>query len=42
MDFKIRFSGKSHDYTTEEIETVVSAMKDAEPYTQGKYLKEFV
>lgn len=41
MDFKIKFSGKAHDYTTEEIETVVLAMKDAEPYTQGKYLKEF-
>lgn len=41
MQFKIRFSGKSHNYTEEEIETVVQAMKDAEPYTQGRYQKEF-
>ncbi len=41
MDFKIKFSGKAHDYTPEEIETVVRAMKDSEPYTQGKYLKAF-
>ncbi|TES89239.1 MAG: aminotransferase class V-fold PLP-dependent enzyme [Desulfobacteraceae bacterium] len=41
MNFKIKFSGKAHDYTPEEIETVVRAMKDAEPYTQGKYLKQF-
>jgi dTDP-4-amino-4,6-dideoxygalactose transaminase len=41
MQFKIKFSGKSHNYTEEEIETVVQAMKDAEPYTQGKYQKEF-
>ena len=41
MEFKIRFSGKAHDYTPEEIETVVRAMKDAEPYTQGRYLIEF-
>ena len=41
MQFKIKFSGKSHNYTEEEIETVVQAMKDAEPYTQGKYLKKF-
>ena len=41
MKFKIKFSGKSHNYTEEEIETVVQAMKDAEPYTQGRYQKEF-
>jgi len=41
MQFKIKFSGKSHNYTKEEIETVVQAMKDAEPYTQGRYQKEF-
>jgi len=41
MQFKIKFSGKSHNYTEEEIETVVQAMKDAEPYTQGRYLKIF-
>jgi dTDP-4-amino-4,6-dideoxygalactose transaminase len=41
MQFKIKFSGKSHNYTEEEIETVVKAMRDAEPYTQGRYLKGF-
>jgi dTDP-4-amino-4,6-dideoxygalactose transaminase len=41
MQFKIKFSGKSHNYTEDEIETVVQAMKDAEPYTQGRYLKKF-
>lgn len=41
MDFKIKFSGKGHDYNQEEIETVVHAMKTAEPYTQGDYQKSF-
>jgi dTDP-4-amino-4,6-dideoxygalactose transaminase len=41
MQFKIKFSGKSHNYTEEEIKTVVQAMKNAEPYTQGRYQKEF-
>ena len=41
MEFRIKFSGKSHDYTDEEIETVIRAMKSADPYTQGKYQKAF-
>ena len=41
MEFRIRFSGKSHDYTEDEIETVVQAMKTADPYTQGTYQKDF-
>ena len=41
MKFKISFSGKGHDYTQEEIDTVVRAMKTAEPYTQGAYQKAF-
>ena len=41
MKFKIPFSGKGHDYTQEEINTVVRAMKTAEPYTQGAYQKAF-
>lgn len=41
MNFKIKFSGKGHEYTQEEIETVVHAMKTAEPYTQGAYQKAF-
>lgn len=41
MKFKIPFSGKGHDYTSDEIDTVVQAMKTAEPYTQGAYQKAF-
>ncbi len=41
MKFKIPFSGKAHDYTKEEIETVITAMKKAEPYTQGDYQRAF-
>ena len=41
MDFKIKFSGKGHDYTQEEIDTVIYAMKTAEPYTQGANQKVF-
>lgn len=41
MNFKINFSGKGHDYTQDEIDTVVLAMKTAEPYTQGVHLKTF-
>ena len=41
MDFKIKFSGKGHEYTSDEIDTVINAMKTAEPYTQGEYQKAF-
>ena len=41
MQFRINFSGKSHDYTEDEIAIVVQAMRDADPYTQGRYLKKF-
>lgn len=41
MQFKIKFSGKSHNYTQEEMDVVVQAMKDAEPYTQGRFQTEF-
>ena len=41
MEFKIKFSGKAHQYTIEEIEYVVQTIKNADPYTQGKHLKEF-
>ena len=41
MEFKIRFSGKSHDYLYDEIQVVIEAMKNAEPYTQGRYLHRF-
>lgn len=41
MEFKIRFSGRAHDYTQDEINVVVDAMKNADPLTQGKYRDEF-
>ena len=41
MEFKIPFSGRAHTYSEEEINTVVSAMKNANPLTQGKYLNAF-
>lgn len=41
MEFKIRFSGKAHNYKQEEIDTVVKAMQDADPYTQGRFQDEF-
>lgn len=37
MAFRIAFSGKAHDYTEEEIATVVETMRSAEPLTQGKH-----
>ena len=41
MTFRIKFSGKSHDYAQEEIEAVIQAMKTADPYSQGVYQKAF-
>ena len=41
MQFKIPFSGRSHAYTEEELNVVLRAMQDAEPLTQGKYLRGF-
>jgi perosamine synthetase len=41
MEYKIPFSGRAHAYTEEEINTVVEAMKNANPLTQGKHLKSF-
>ena len=41
MEFKVRFSGKAHDYTNEELDAVIHAIKNAEPYTQGFYQKAF-
>lgn len=41
MEFKVRFSGRAHRYTDEEIATVVQAMQDAEPLTQGGHLAAF-
>lgn len=41
MDFKIKWSGRSIDYTQEEIDTVIEVMRTADPQTQGKYLQQF-
>jgi perosamine synthetase len=41
MQLRINFSGRAHKYTQEEIDAVVKAMQNAEPLTQGGYLKEF-
>lgn len=39
--FKVDFSGRGYNYIEEEVDIVVDAMKNADPLTQGKYLKEF-
>jgi perosamine synthetase len=41
MDFRIRFSGRAHKYTEDEIKTVIETMQSADPLTQGKYKDEF-
>ncbi|MBW0434117.1 DegT/DnrJ/EryC1/StrS family aminotransferase [Leptospira yasudae] len=41
MDFRVKWSGKSINYTDEEIGAVVEVMKTADPQTQGKYLNQF-
>jgi perosamine synthetase len=41
MEFKIPFSVRAHAYTEEEINTVVEAMREENPLTQGKHLKNF-
>jgi dTDP-4-amino-4,6-dideoxygalactose transaminase len=39
--WKIPWSGRSHDYTEEEIQFVNEVIRTADPMTQGKYLKQF-
>ncbi|MCR4666093.1 MAG: DegT/DnrJ/EryC1/StrS family aminotransferase [Desulfovibrio sp.] len=41
MDIRVNFSGRSIRYTDEEVQTVVEAMQNAEPLTQGKYMQAF-
>lgn len=41
MEFKIPFSGRAHAYTEGEIQTVVDAMQNAVPLTQGGYQHDF-
>jgi len=40
-DFLIDWSGRSFDYSEEDINSIVNAMKHADPLTQGKYLNQF-
>ncbi|MDR0828317.1 MAG: DegT/DnrJ/EryC1/StrS family aminotransferase [Desulfovibrio sp.] len=37
MDIKVNFSGRSLNYTEEEIAAVVEVMRNADPLTQGRY-----
>ncbi len=39
--YRIPWSGRSINYTAKEIESVVRAMRTADPLTQGKHQKEF-
>jgi len=41
MKFKVPFSGRAHKYTNDEKTTILNAMDDAYPLTQGKYRDEF-
>lgn len=41
MDIKVNFSGRAIQYTEEEIAVVVEAMRNAEPLTQGRHMREF-
>ena len=41
MNFKIPFSGRSHNYTFDEKNAVLEAMDIADPLTQGKYRNKF-
>jgi len=41
MKTRINFSGRAIHYTEDEIATVVDAMRNAEPLTQGAYMAEF-
>ena len=40
-EMKINWSGRGHDYTEEDIAAVVDVMRNGDPQTQGKHLKEF-
>lgn len=41
MDIKVNFSGRAIRYTEEEIAVVVEAMRNADPLTQGEYMRAF-
>ena len=41
MKYKIDWSGRSINYSQEELETIIDVVNNADPMTQGKYLQEF-
>ncbi len=41
MDIQVNFSGRALDYTQEEIDVVLEALKKANPLTQGHYQNAF-
>ena len=41
MQYKIPFSGRAHEYTQGEVDSVVLAMQSAIPLTQGQYQQAF-
>ncbi len=41
MDMQVNFSGRALDYTQEEIDVVLEALKKANPLTQGHYQNAF-
>ena len=41
MKYKIDWSGRSVNYTKEEVDVLVNVAKNADPLTQGGYLSEF-
>ena len=41
MDIQVNFSGRALDYTQEEIEVVLEALRSANPLTQGRYQNAF-
>ena len=40
-NFKIHFSGRGHTYTDKELAVITKAITEADPLTQGTYLKAF-
>jgi dTDP-4-amino-4,6-dideoxygalactose transaminase len=41
INWRIQWSGRSFDYTEDEIQYVIEAIRRADPLTQGRYLKDF-
>ena len=38
---KVDWSGRSHKYSAKDIKYISNIIRNADPLTQGKYLKEF-